>query len=73
MTTQLLLVLALLAAAITMFIANRPRMDAVGLLMIVPMVNLLALYVLAFAEWPGTRRAPTTDKLDSVETKRGPL
>ena len=35
MTTQLLLVLALLAAAIAMFIANRPRMDAVGLLMIV--------------------------------------
>lgn len=35
MTTQLLLVLALLAAAIVMFIANRPRMDAVGLLMIV--------------------------------------
>ncbi len=35
MTTQLLLVLGLLAAAIAMFIANRPRMDAVGLLMIV--------------------------------------
>ncbi|MBW6396420.1 SLC13 family permease [Roseomonas sp. HJA6] len=35
MTTQLLLVLALLATAIVMFIANRPRMDAVGLLMIV--------------------------------------
>jgi di/tricarboxylate transporter len=35
MTTQLVLVLALLGAAIAMFIANRPRMDAVGLLMIV--------------------------------------
>ena len=28
-----------------------------GLLMIVPMVNLIALYVLAFSDWPGTRRA----------------
>jgi di/tricarboxylate transporter len=35
MTTQLLLVLGLLGAAIAMFIMNRPRMDAVGLLMIV--------------------------------------
>lgn len=35
MTTELLLVLLLLAAAIAMFVANRPRMDAVGLLMIV--------------------------------------
>ncbi len=35
MTTQLLLVLALLGAAIVMFIMNKPRMDAVGLLMIV--------------------------------------
>lgn len=35
MNTDLLLVLLLLAAAIAMFIANRPRMDAVGLLMIV--------------------------------------
>ena len=35
MTTQLILVLALLAAAIAMFIMNKPRMDAVGLLMIV--------------------------------------
>ncbi len=35
MTTQLILVLILLGAAIAMFIANRPRMDAVGLLMMV--------------------------------------
>jgi di/tricarboxylate transporter len=35
MTTDLIIVLALLFAAIAMFIANRPRMDAVGLLMIV--------------------------------------
>ncbi len=35
MNHDLLLVLALLGAAIVMFIANRPRMDAVGLLMIV--------------------------------------
>ncbi|MEO3472061.1 SLC13 family permease [Roseomonas sp. CAU 1739] len=35
MTTQLILVLALLVAAIAMFIMNKPRMDAVGLLMIV--------------------------------------
>lgn len=35
MTTQLLLVLLLLAAAIAMFVLNRPRMDAVGLIMIV--------------------------------------
>ena len=33
-----------------------------GLLMIVPMVNLIALYVLAFSEWPRSKRA---DKLDS--------
>lgn len=37
MTTDLALVLLLLAAAIVMFIANRPRMDAVALLMIVLM------------------------------------
>ena len=35
MTTDLLMVLLLLGAAIVMFIANRPRMDAVALLMIV--------------------------------------
>ncbi len=35
MTTDLLLVLGLLFAAIAMFILNRPRMDAVALLMIV--------------------------------------
>ncbi|WP_029007159.1 SLC13 family permease [Azospirillum halopraeferens] len=34
MTADLILVLLLLAAAIVMFAANRPRMDAVGLLMI---------------------------------------
>jgi hypothetical protein len=27
------------------------------LLMIVPMVNLIALYVLAFSDWSGSRRA----------------
>lgn len=37
MNTELALVLLLLAAAIVMFIANRPRMDAVALLMIVLM------------------------------------
>ena len=37
MNTELALVLLLLAAAIIMFIANRPRMDAVALLMIVLM------------------------------------
>jgi len=37
MNPQLALVLLLLAAAITMFIMNRPRMDAVALLMIVLM------------------------------------
>jgi di/tricarboxylate transporter len=37
MNTELALVLLLLAAAIAMFIANRPRMDAVALLMIVLM------------------------------------
>jgi di/tricarboxylate transporter len=35
MTTDLIIVLALLFAAIVMFVANKPRMDAVGLLMIV--------------------------------------
>lgn len=45
MTTQLLLVLALLVAAIAMFIANRPRMDAVGLLMLVllPFTGVLTI------------------------------
>ncbi|MCO5118643.1 MAG: hypothetical protein M9951_03295 [Burkholderiaceae bacterium] len=28
-----------------------------SLLMIVPMVNLIALYVLAFSDWSGSRRA----------------
>jgi di/tricarboxylate transporter len=37
MNTDLAIVLALLAAAIVMFVANRPRMDAVALLMIVIM------------------------------------
>lgn len=37
MNTELALVLLLLAAAIVMFVANRPRMDAVALLMIVLM------------------------------------
>ncbi|UPY35740.1 SLC13 family permease [Sediminicoccus sp. KRV36] len=37
MNTELLLVLLLLGAAIVMFVANRPRMDAVALLMIVLM------------------------------------
>ena len=35
MNTNLALVLLLLAAAIVMFMANRPRMDSVALLMIV--------------------------------------
>ena len=35
MSTDLILVLGLLLAAIAMFVANRPRMDVVGLLMIV--------------------------------------
>ena len=39
-----------------------------GLLMIVPMVNLIALYVLAFSDWPRLRRA---DKLDSGEMNPG--
>jgi di/tricarboxylate transporter len=45
MTTQLLLVLALLGAAIAMFIVNKPRMDAVGLLMIVllPFTGVLTI------------------------------
>lgn len=34
MTTDLALVLLLLVAAIVMFVANRPRMDAVALIMI---------------------------------------
>ena len=34
MTSQLALVLALLAASIAMFVMNRPRMDAVGLIML---------------------------------------
>jgi di/tricarboxylate transporter len=43
MNNDLLLVLALLGAAIVMFIVNRPRMDAVGLLMIalLPLTGVL--------------------------------
>lgn len=37
MTDELLMILALLGAAIVMFIINKPRMDAVGLIMIVAM------------------------------------
>ena len=45
MNTDLLLVLALLGAAIAMFIANRPRMDAVGLLMmtLLPFTGVLTM------------------------------
>ncbi len=45
MTTPLLLVLGLLAAAIVMFVINRPRMDAVGLLMLVllPLTGVLSI------------------------------
>lgn len=45
MNNDLLIVLALLGAAIVMFIANRPRMDAVGLLMIVllPFTGVLTM------------------------------
>jgi di/tricarboxylate transporter len=45
MTTDLLLVLLLLGAAIVMFIANRPRMDAVALLMIVllPLTGVITM------------------------------
>jgi len=35
-----------------------------GLLTIVPMVNLIALYVLAFSDWPISKRA---EKLDSAQ------
>jgi hypothetical protein len=35
MTSDLAIVLLLLAAAVVMFVLNRPRMDAVGLLMLV--------------------------------------
>lgn len=37
MNTELMMILALLGAAIVMFVINRPRMDAVGLIMIVAM------------------------------------
>ncbi|MBR0683568.1 SLC13 family permease [Roseomonas eburnea] len=45
MTTELLIVLALLGSAIVMFIINKPRMDAVGLLMIVllPFTGVLTI------------------------------
>jgi di/tricarboxylate transporter len=45
MNTDLILVLLLLAAAIAMFIANRPRMDVVGLLMIVllPLTGVITM------------------------------
>lgn len=45
MNTDLVLVLLLLVAAIVMFVANRPRMDVVGLLMIVllPFTGVLTM------------------------------
>ncbi len=45
MSTDLILVLALLGAAIAMFIANRPRMDVVGLLMVVllPLTGVMTI------------------------------
>jgi di/tricarboxylate transporter len=45
MTTQLAVVLGLLGAAIVMFAINRPRMDAVGLLMLValPFTGVLSM------------------------------
>lgn len=45
MTTELLLVLGLLAAAIAMFVMNKPRMDAVGLLMmtLLPFTGVLTM------------------------------
>lgn len=45
MTTDLLLVLGLLGAAIVMFIINKPRMDAVGLLMMamLPFTGVLTM------------------------------
>jgi di/tricarboxylate transporter len=45
MTTQLVLVLALLGAAIAMFVMNRPRMDVVGLLMmaLLPFTGVLTM------------------------------
>jgi di/tricarboxylate transporter len=45
MSSDLLVVLALLVAAIAMFIANRPRMDAVGLIMIIalPLTGVITM------------------------------
>src|SRR5262245_42352137 len=45
MSTNLAVVLALLAAAIAMFAANRPRMDAVGLIMLtaLPFTGVLTM------------------------------
>ncbi|WP_198370932.1 SLC13 family permease [Roseomonas rosulenta] len=45
MTTDLILVLALLGASIVMFVINRPRMDAVGLLMMamLPFTGVLTM------------------------------
>jgi di/tricarboxylate transporter len=45
MTTDLMIVLALLGAAIAMFVANRPRMDAVGLLMmaLLPLTGVITM------------------------------
>ncbi|WP_137124285.1 SLC13 family permease [Roseomonas sp. HF4] len=45
MNNDLLIVLALLGAAIAMFVANRPRMDVVGVLMIValPLTGVLTI------------------------------
>ena len=49
MSTDLILVLLLLGAAIVMFVANRPRMDAVALIMALrdPTVDVRAITVVA--------------------------
>lgn len=45
-----------------------------SLLMIIPVVNLLVIYIFAFADWPVVRQIATGDKLTRPERlpKSGP-
>jgi di/tricarboxylate transporter len=60
MTIELAVVLVLLAAAIVMFAVNRPRMDAVALIMltVLPFTNVISRGV----AWVMPRELPSSDK-----------
>jgi hypothetical protein len=65
MSTDLAVVLALLAAAVVMFALNRPRMDAVALIM------MIALPLVALAGDAGPGQPGTPPPAASVGVDRG--